>query len=184
MYKEQGRIRGELMTRPYEAFRVREEQLQSSIPTEPASTAFGGTSRSHVRARSGRHCMTCATQGVWGHHRPAIAVASSGLRNVPRRPACLPEFRVGAATRGTRYRAPPSSDGRGRDSRAGRLRSLTELTRQVTSRAAAAMHHPHAHRPRHSGGASSRASVLVGFRASSPIEPHNPGLMVLFRQFL
>ena len=45
VYKGQGRIRGGLMTRPYEAFRVHEKQLQSSIPTELASAAFGSTCR-------------------------------------------------------------------------------------------------------------------------------------------
>ena len=38
------------MTHPYEAFRVHEKQLQSSIPTGPASTTFGSTFRSSACA--------------------------------------------------------------------------------------------------------------------------------------
>ena len=53
VYKGQGLIHGALMTRHYEVFRVHEEKLQASIPTEPIFRAVCRFSRTNLRAPIG-----------------------------------------------------------------------------------------------------------------------------------
>ena len=63
VYKWQGRIRGGIVNHHYEMFRVREEELQSSIPTGPIFPTIS-TSISDEQTLLNRHCMARAAQDV------------------------------------------------------------------------------------------------------------------------